>query len=500
MKRLFFLAGIGLFSAAAAPARTVPLGREVHLRLPGPVHSVHVFRARDDASRDLLICHLSEEPSPGRMMTLFRGRENGPDTAGVTFALHPDDILFDLTDLDGNGNAECVFLRADGIYRRSLSGPDEDASCLIRTPSAFTASDPARIRRFPLALDLDGDGLPEICVPESGRLAAYRLRDGNYALAASFEIRPAWRIQESGRTRVTLDFPAYRLLDFDGDGKLDLLAVFDDRVDVFFLRDFPDAPADPPASPDLRIDLGVHRMPLTGLETLAPVSSRIEALDLNGDGVADFIVALAARAGFVGSLSQIHIHLNRRGRISPLPDRVLTADNFLGEYLAADFNGNGLTDLALFNFRPGYGAAARFILTRRLSHTHDFYLMRPDGSYPGKPDFRWTATRKPRVSDPGSAIFAACYAADFDGDGLTDLLTPEDENHWRVFPGNSAGNFDKSRKITVNAPPTRSLLIADLDGDGAADVLFFYPGDPERNRQVRILLGTPSPGLKAETQ
>ncbi len=461
-------------------------------------------------------------------MTLFLGNNNAaPDTSGISIRLSRNDILFDLADLNGDGILEILTLRRDGIYVNSLSSLAKngfripqfrpllskerieerlpvkesenqiihswgETSCLIQTSSTFSAPDPTHIRRFPLALDLDEDGQPEICASQSDRLLVYRLMDGAYKQATSFWIRPVYLLTDSDPAEMTIRLPVYQLSDFNGDGKKDLLAIQQSRVDVFLLHDLPDQSSDALVPPDWTYDLSAQRMALSDLETLAPVSTHIEALDLNNDGLTDFLVTLAARAGFASSLSQLHIHLNRYGRISLLPDQILTTDNFLGEHLEQDFNGDSLIDLALFDFRLSYGMAARLILTRKVTHRYNFYLMQPDGSYPQKPDFQYAVSKKPHVSDPESALFGACYAGDFNGDGLTDLITPLDQNRWQAVLGDSAMVLNKKGRFTLNVPLTRSLEIADLNGDEADDCIFLFPDDVKLRNQVRIVLSVSS--------
>ncbi|MEU7321682.1 VCBS repeat-containing protein [Streptomyces griseoviridis] len=77
---------------------------------------------------------------------------------------------------------------------------------------------------------------------------------------------------------------------------------------------------------------------------------------------------------------------------------------------------------------------------------------------------------------PGSAL----DAADFDGDGLSDLVSSG--SRLRIFPGRATG-LSTSGTVTVEPPArgtTRVVAVGDFDGDGRADlVVRTYRGETE---------------------
>ena len=284
-------------------------------------------------------------------------------------------------------------------------------------------------------------------------------------------------------------------IDFDHDGDLDVAVASithrynDDQVLIFetvvaFLRRGTNGTVE--ADPFELIELG------TG-----DLADR--AGDLDGDGLADIVLAMNSRGeahiivyyglatgGFervdLGSSALLQTigvvisDVNLDGRDDLLctsyfpASALLVASRGRGEFedvrsfpfstgggyatlAASDFNSDGVPDFA-------YGGSGGSIRIR---------LGRGDGDFNAAPDLEFPSTYLDRLK-----------AVDLTGDGKLDLagigygdfcdqvLTAEDSTVY-IYPGRGDGSFDSPRALVAGYTPT-DLAVGDLNGDGRADV------------------------------
>jgi alpha-tubulin suppressor-like RCC1 family protein len=126
--------------------------------------------------------------------------------------------------------------------------------------------------------------------------------------------------------------------------------------------------------------------------------------------------------------------------------------------VAADFNGDGILDLAVANNDTG---------------TASILIGNSDGTF------------KPRVNYPAGSGPVAVVAADFNGDGTIDLAVADrNENAVSVLLGNGDGTFRSRSAFTTGAAPC-GLAVGDLNGDGRQDLIAANIG----GSSLSVLLG-----------
>ncbi len=178
-------------------------------------------------------------------------------------------------------------------------------------------------------------------------------------------------------------------------------------------------------------------------------TSAVVAADFDGDGDQDLFVGFAS-----GSLGAFEVN-DGHAKLSQVP--LVTKSGFdpVSAVAAGDLDGDGKTDLVLAN-TVAAGAPIR-VLFNRTSGTQISFV---DAALGAVPTGNWAVT--------GLAL------GDVDGDGHTDILmvTPgaSDGRGMHLFLGHGA-TFEASalEAATANAPTT--VAIADLTGDGFADIL-----------------------------
>jgi hypothetical protein len=250
--------------------------------------------------------------------------------------------------------------------------------------------------------------------------------------------------------------------------------------------------------PILDTELETVRAALTlrGRTELRAAGSRLALSDMNDDGLPDVAVTALGTNNFEdvshgfdpqgGAVYLIDATLRGERELESSAFLTLVGPPSLGFGLAAgDYDGDGKADLIvscplrseLYVLRgPRFG-------TRRLPDEADVVLFRPSGSFGA-----WVS------------------AADVDRDGRTDLAVNDWSNNTvYVLPGGLVGrhNADSAAAATRSLDPaTHTLsrvLLADLTGDAAADVLLTARrSDSEDSGALFVFEGSPAGAAAAQ--
>ncbi len=178
--------------------------------------------------------------------------------------------------------------------------------------------------------------------------------------------------------------------------------------------------------------------------------SSVALLDANQDGNLDLAVA-SSSSSFGSSNDMVSLLLGQgNGRFgSPLQLTELSFLTVISNLIAADLDGDGLTDLAYADWQVG-----------------DVYLLlgQRDGTFQPVKQFRSS------VASPGILV-----ARDLDGDKQIDLVIKSYTGSIGVMWNQGNASFSTSTGLFtgsgVNVPDPESFAVEDLNGDGLADVV-----------------------------
>ena len=112
-----------------------------------------------------------------------------------------------------------------------------------------------------------------------------------------------------------------------------------------------------------------------------------------------------------------------------------------------------------------------------------------DGSYPRRPNVSRSITARFSLSS-GEVFYPFVLVADVDGDGYADLLVQKGSNRLEVFEGRDDDRLFERRSsdIDVDLPNDPDLVeLADLNGDGARDIVMRLEKKGEDNRVVVLI-------------
>jgi pimeloyl-ACP methyl ester carboxylesterase len=331
--------------------------------------------------------------------------------------------------------------------------------------------------------DFNGDSIPDVVIGDGGQAPWVYLGNGDGTFSGPL-ILPA-----GAPTGVVV-------ADFNGDGKSDLGFVNGAAIRIFLgngdgtFTQIPDTPL--PAAPGQQCTLAAGDFNGDGAVDLAVTgSSSTNAYVLLGKGDGTF--GAAAAVGSLAAAQSLAIgDFNGDGKLdlvltdSPNQSVAVLLGNGDGTFQSqheyptngyaiavtvADFNGDGHPDIAVANQGPccGTGAGAAVLLN---SGAGTFLA--------------------PTTNGPGQN-YSGVVAEDIDGDGKTDLvaLVYQPTPALLVFHGNGDGTFAATPFSIPISDETSSFGVADLNGDGAPDILA-----TDVSGILRVMLQTISPVLE----
>ncbi|PYP61128.1 MAG: hypothetical protein DMD26_18435 [Gemmatimonadetes bacterium] len=353
-----------------------------------------------------------------------------------------------LADVDGDGRLD-LFVGArvipgawplpapSRLYRRLPNGgwgPDSVNNRVLARVGLVSAA---------VFADLDGDGWPDLAITsEWGPVRVFHNEHGR--------LRDVTR--EWGFANLTSRWNGLAVGDFDGDGRLDLVATSWGRNIPW--RASPQRPYELVAGNFGGAGLGLlfaqadsvtgREMPLESLERLGiavpSTRSRYASYVSYAKATVDDVLDDAARSAVrVGATTFDHIVFLNRGshfEAHPLPDAAQLAPAF--GIVVADFDGDGREDLFLAqNFSPTSLDTPRFDAGAGLLLLGD-----------GRGGFRPLSVRASGISVLGDQRGAA--ACDYDGDGRVDLAVSQNGAATTLWHNRAAR---PGVRVTVNAGP-----------------------------------------------
>ncbi|HVY62101.1 MAG TPA: VCBS repeat-containing protein, partial [Planctomycetota bacterium] len=433
-----------------------------------------------------------------------------------------------------------VTLAFTAVLASGERGPESSAFVVVQNPVDFDPQAPVilpsdKVRNFAepwtavRAIDLSGDGLPEIFILDAERAVARYLLASNRRKSfpgnnhLDYLVVPPDTVSADGTfVQPPLGHPVgLAFADFDGDGIVDLAVADADAGSISIYTNN--------ARPSFKY---LASLPLGATPTASPALA-----DVNGDGIADLLVPASDSVtelllGASGLAGETSIALGGGARALALAD--LTGDGRLdlvvapdapgtvgvvpgvdggfdaagpvdiacegageGKVLAGDFTGSGLGDLLVLDRAAGSlllgrgravpglgGLPSRLEAALAFGHPGDFDALDLGGEGRRR-DLAVTESLDNQVAIvanrgggrfdvvarlPTGSFPVGVAAADLTGDGVDDLAIADGRSDTvTIYHGRAPARFD----VAFTLPGAFQALVAagDVDGDGVADLL-----------------------------
>ncbi|MCA8923600.1 MAG: VCBS repeat-containing protein [Planctomycetes bacterium] len=495
---------IGALLAAASPVTQGlppgPIGfASTGLEVGGKITEVLPRDLDGDGRLDLLVVR-------GREALVYFQEEGGawPPAPNQRFRFHPRTVLFDVGDLDGDGAAELVLLRPDDVAVYELRKRRNGRMLYSLRPRTVAAVEsflsrpvPDEVRRKEILRDLDQDGLPDLLVPRRDGFHVLRNLGAEGFAAPETLAAPPKAILHPGRPQLSSQlFAQYwfanpNLLQFDGEGSLELVLAREGQLSVFGAP----TPGALPLSAQGTYTVPDQKRFSFNVENPFELdfTMPLRLLDVNGDGRLD-----VASTHVGQGTTRLFLNQGDPQQAFSTPALTLRAKGVTLIAFFRDLDGDGRPDLILPRLdKIGMWSIVKAFLSRSVPIEVLFFYQRAEGDpFPAEPDLVRELEIPISINSQsegmrlGSTVIASL--GDFDGDGQQDVLIRTESDALEILRGHDR-TFSESADHVQPIPDVDAYRfcvseVLDLDGDGRDDVLLRYLSWDREQDRITLLM------------
>ncbi len=475
------------------------------LSTPGEIRNFVVADVDGDGLKDVVATYsLKDEKKSAvdRRFALFLNSRTGlPPNPTRTWAAPVNTVVYDVGRFrSGSKTPQLVYITPKSVLLADFSGGDPVS--VYESDSWFLTPDRKNLTHYDFLLATDPDGVRELILPKGETAEILRLSAGADKAVVSSTLKLTLKADvetwsegvmmfkriETADGIITYRLPVLRLLDFNGDGKQDLYAIRDDKAYIYVRK------ADSSFTEEPQIfDFDLFSWDDIDRRSKPATIFRIEAADINGDGLGDIVVSRTDQVSLknLELLHQTRVYYNKGGRFSvSRPDFSLKLPYWVEMPFLVDLNGDKKLDLAFLFVKFNLWTMIKAIAASSINTHLWVYLQNPDGSFPSDDSGSITISKGYQLDRLDSGLGMKPVFGDFNGDGWNDVMTNSGVDRYSI----KLSNKDKKEILTdgddadfSKVQGSYDMTSADLEDDGKPDLLVRYENMPTHWNEILVL-------------
>ena len=334
-----------------------------------------------------------------------------------------------------------------------------------------------------LVVDLNDDNKDDLIIPDFRGLHLLLQKDDGSFAQQTLPISPRIQMNDSS---ATYNETRFFIADLNLDKKSDLVLAKDQSLQYFAQKS--DGTFDTVAQ-TLKLDINTSEFFWWELReadgqqvdqnNLAHrIVDKID--DINNDGLADMLVRFSQSEGVLDRTNDYEIYLGQRvnGKLSfgKKPHSLIKADGTIGSLEIIDVDGDKKSEVLVSSFDIGVSQIIGALLSGSIDQDVYLFKMDENGVYSEDPQVDKEVEMTFSLSS-GKSGEPVVKLADFNGDGLKDLMFSSGDSRLKIYPGTKQDRvFEKrSKRLNITVPKEgKHVDTADIDNNGKKDVIVRY--------------------------
>lgn len=446
----------------------------------------------DDAKELLLI---GERDNKNKIAVLYSLDYTGKRYSLVSEIVIPAAIVaFDLL-TDYSGMEKLLFLDSQGLsmvdFSQALVVP------LERVPSIYLSPVPQFVTKKKLVADVNGDGLDDIFISgfNDTRLL-FQQKNGEFK-ALTLPIRPTVDMTSE---HIAFSETRFFSIDANFDQLLDILVLENNKLSVYEqlkTGEFSVIPS------EISLELEVSAVPwwfVRGADGESIDQSNlqhrmIESIeDINGDQIADLMIRQTLSNGVFDRQNNYEIYFgsNLHGllKFSSQVSTSISAEGTLSNLQLVDINNDERQEILVSSFDLGVSQIIGALLSGSIDQDVYLFTLGDDDKYSKTPLFSEEVDLNFSLSS-GSTGQPVILSADFDGDGIKELMLSVSEKRLAIYTGEKSDRLlgSRSKRHKLRLPQDGSMLMsADLNNDHRDEVIVRYGKQDEEKLRNKVIV------------
>jgi hypothetical protein len=500
MKRVRSSLSAFLLTIFTVQAQAVAQKHIQTLKLAGDILWFAEGDLNQDQYRDLVVSYRRGSGINAKrfLAVFFRSIEGLPTHPQAAFLAPANAVAFDLADVIGDASREIVYLAQDGVYaqvvtRNHIGQPIR----IIKHQSLVGRAEHEDFLHWHFVNVIDGQ--TTVILPNFNAISLYRRNKSLYELWSRIELQTAnfydtehpsyVRAARGGRSgkryalSATTIIPLLRFIDQSGDGKADLIAHFEDRLQVYVQDKDGRIPSKPTHERWLN-------MRTTKERASRDSSLEVQVLDLNQDGIAD-ISASKISGGVLNMRSETRIYAGLKGGgFTKEPIQVFKDEGFAVLVRYIDVNRDGRLEMIHPHASPTLFALSRVLLTSELSVDFRvrYFSKQSNQFFIRAPGFETTSLLGLDFKT-GGALHGPypLFGGDFNHDQKPDLAFGQGDKKFIILWGQKKGILNDERSSIFKIKSTRETHLLHPHPNQADEIMFVYKHHAKYAGTIKVL-------------